>query len=271
MMGLRLRRIGRRLRMADINSNSSNSIYSRHDGLGIIQDQKVAVIGCGGIGSWISLYLGLAGVKQIDIYDSDTISETNLNRFPLGPDKIGANKAIAMAEHIQSLRRDVDVVPRQNFEPEIHREKLANYNWVIVTTDSLKSRQMVYNEVVAAGKKADIFIGYIEAGADGHHGTVTFSPATFATEAENEPGYRSVPVFVGPCTMAASIVAYYVLLGDVKDYERTHRIDWAPDGLGQSTHLENDLSYDEAEDIVDILHDPLDTVSNREVSNEQEV
>lgn len=213
--------------MADINSNSnSNSIYSRHDGLGIIQNQKVAVIGCGGIGSWIALYLGLAGVAEIDIYDSDVISETNLNRFPLGPDKIGANKAIAMAEHIQSLRRDVDVTPRQNFEPEIHREKLGNYSWVIVTTDSLKSRQMVYNEVVRAGKAADRWLGYIEAGADGHHGTVTFSPATFATEAENEPGYRSVPVHICPCSLVASIVVYYVLLTRPQDYERLHRVDW---------------------------------------------
>src|ERR1700722_7233758 len=166
-------------------------LYERHDGLGIIQDQKVAIIGCGGIGSWISLYLGLAGVKDIDIYDSDTISENNLNRFPLGPDKVGMNKAEAMAIHIQSLRQGVNVVPRQNFDPEIHRGKLGQYNWVIVTTDSLKSRRMVYDEVVKQGKAGGNFIGYIECGADGHHATVTFSPATMATADEENPGYRS--------------------------------------------------------------------------------
>src|SRR6266849_240994 len=128
--------------------NDNNIIYERHDGLGIIQDQKVAIIGCGGIGSWISLYLGLAGVREIDIYDSDSISENNLNRFPLGPDKVGMNKAEAMAIHIQSLRQGVNVIPRQNFEPDIHSRKLREYSWVIVTTDSLKSRRMVYEEVV---------------------------------------------------------------------------------------------------------------------------
>lgn len=232
---------------------ADTTIYDRHDGLGIIQAQKVAVIGCGGIGSWIALYLGLAGVYEIDIYDSDTISATNLNRFPLGHDKIGVNKAIAMAEHIQSLRMDVNVIPRQNFEPELHREKLGNYNWVIVTTDSLKSRQMVYNEVVKAGKVADRWIGYIEAGADGHHGTVTFSPATFATEAENEPGYRSVPVHVCPCTLVASIVVYYVLLAHPQDYERLHRVDWAGTlgGLAIGTINEaDDIQYSEAESLL---------------------
>src|ERR1700752_4189248 len=106
----------------DINRDNP-ILYERHEGLGINQHQKVAIIGCGGIGSWIALYLGLAGVAEIDIYDSDVISENNLNRFPLGPDKVGVNKAVAMAEHIQSLRAGVSVIPRQNFEPEIHRDK----------------------------------------------------------------------------------------------------------------------------------------------------
>jgi hypothetical protein len=210
--------------------NDNDVIYERHDGLGIIQNQKVAVIGCGGIGSWISLYLGLAGVRAIDIYDSDIISENNLNRFPLGPDKVGVNKAVAMAEHIQSLRQGVTVIPRQNFDPSLHAIKLGGYSWVIVTTDSLKSRRMVYEEVVKAGKDSGRWIGYIEAGADGHHATVTFSPATMATAEEENPGYRSVPVWVGPCAMAATIASYYVLHGDVRDYERTHRVDWGTNG-----------------------------------------
>ncbi len=201
-------------------------IYERHDGLGIRQDQHVAVIGCGGIGSWISLYLGLAGVNNIDIYDSDVISENNLNRFPLGPSSVGLNKAEAMAIHIQSLRQGVNVTPRQNFEPDIHSNKLRQYNWVIVSTDSLKSRRMIYDEVVKASRENSYHIGYIECGADGHHATVTFSPATMSTAEETNPGYRSIPVFVGPCTMAASIAAYYVLLATPYDYERIHRVDW---------------------------------------------
>lgn len=229
-------------------------IYERHDGLGIIQDQHVAIIGCGGIGSWISLYLGLAGVKEIDIYDSDIISDNNLNRFPLGPDKVGINKAVAMAEHIQSLRQGVEVIPRQNFDPDIHKDKLGAYYWVIVTTDSLKSRQMVY-ETVSEYKKAsgDSYPGYIECGADGHQATVTFSPATFATVEESNPGYRSVPVFVGPCTLAASIAAYYVLLNQPKDYEKTFIAGW---GDHKQFHLS---TIDEA-DVISLDEDTAEEI-----------
>lgn len=206
-------------------------IYKRQARLGVEQDQKVAVIGVGGIGSWIALYLGLAGIREMDLFDSDTISEHNLNRFPLGPASIGVNKAEAMASHIMDLRQDVLVNPRQNFDPEVHGHLLQEYRWVIVTTDSLKSRQMVYKHCVDArgfdpNERKHGWPGYIECGADGHHATITFSPATSQTAAEDEPGYASVPVFVGPCTMAASVAAYYVLLGPVRDYERTLRVDW---------------------------------------------
>jgi ThiF family len=249
-------------------SNRDNPIlYERHKGLGINQQQKVAIIGCGGIGSWISLYLGLAGVAEIDIYDSDTISENNLNRFPLGPDKVGVNKAVAMAEHIQSLRAGVSVIPRQNFEPEIHRDKLKGYNWVVVTTDSLKSRRMVYDEVVKAGKDNYRYIGYIECGADGHHMTVTFSPATMATADEENVGYRSVPVFIGPCSLAASIAAYYVLLNTPGNYERTYIADWSKNSRFEfkftSIDENEEIEIEEVED-AETSYGPIEPIVNRD-------
>jgi len=85
---------------------------------------------------------------------------------------------------------------------------------------------MVYEKVVAAGKAEGKWIGYIECGADGHHATVTFSPATFATSEEDNIGYSSVPIFVGPCTLAASIAAYYILLNSPGDYNKTFQADW---------------------------------------------
>lgn len=257
-----------------------DSIYGRQDDLGILQDQKVAIIGCGGIGSWISLYLGLAGVKEIDIYDSDSISESNLNRFPLGPDKVGINKANAMAEHIQSLRKDISVIPRQNFDPDIHSDRLKEYRWVIVTTDSLKSRRMIFDEVVKAGKSEYKHIGYIECGADGYHATVTFSPPEFATSEEMNPGYRSVPVFVGPCTLAASIAAYYVLLNTPRDYEKVFQANWTENSEFNFATIDeadtdewlndNGAEIIEEDEIVRHVVDNIELVG-REVDNEQAI
>lgn len=244
-----------------------DTIYGRHEGLNIIQDQKVAIIGCGGIGSWVALYLGLAGVKEIDIYDSDSISESNLNRFPLGPDKVGVNKAIAMAEHIQSLRKDISVIPRQNFDPDIHGDKLKEYRWVVVTTDSLKSRKMIFDSVVKAGRDSYNPIGYIECGADGHHATVTFSPPEFATSEEMNPGYRSVPVFVGPCTLAASIASYYVLLNYPHNYEKVFQANWVENS---EFHFATINEADEPE-IETIEHRVQAGLDREEADNEQAI
>lgn len=257
-------------------------IYGRHEGLGIIQEQKVAIIGCGGIGSWIALYLGLAGVKEIDIYDSDEISTSNLNRFPLGPDKIGSNKAIAMAEHIQSLRPDSVIIPRQNFDPDIHSDRLSRYRWVVVTTDSLKSRKMIYDEVIKGREANGGYPGYVECGADGHHATVTFSPPEFMTSEEENPGYRSVPVWVGPCVMSAAMASYYILHGTVTDYERVHRVDW-PDNNTTEGLVINTISEADSDDswlnddgVIDDAHmetelDEAYQNEGREADNEQAI
>lgn len=246
----------------------NDNIYVRQDSLSIRQQQKVAVIGCGGIGSWIALYLGLAGVKRIDIYDSDIISESNLNRFPLGKDKIGINKAVAMTEHIQSLRDGVEVTPRGNFDPDLHGDKLRGYNWVVVTTDSLKSRRMVYEKVVAAGKAEGKWIGYIECGADGHHATVTFSPAEFATSEEDEPGYQTVPVHVCPCILVASLACYYVLLGRPGNpiaLNKTVKTDWDGDCV-QIKELLDDETLGTIPEIGDSLVDQSDVYEHEEES-----
>ena len=131
--------------------------YQRQAELGINQDQHVAIIGCGGVGSWIALYLGLAGVRAITIYDSDTLDTHNLNRFPLGPAALGKHKSVAMAEHLQELRPDIMCVPRMNFDPQVHDltedNGLGSVDWAIVSTDSLKSRRMVYDTIQQYKKK----------------------------------------------------------------------------------------------------------------------
>jgi len=191
-------------------------LYERQQSLGVNTAQSVAIIGCGGIGSWIAMYLALAGIENLDLYDGDKIEAHNLNRFPLGPSAVGKYKSEALAEALIALRPGVMVIPRMNFEPQIHT--LERYDWAIVSTDSLKSRRMVYQEVLKEHKDhGRSYLRYIEAGADGMQMTVSFSPAEFQTDEEENPGYRSVPVFVGPCTLAASIVTYYVLMGAPND------------------------------------------------------
>lgn len=184
----------------------------------------VAVIGCGGVGSWIALYLALAGVTNLWLFDFDTISESNLNRFPLGPDAVGQKKSEALAKAITLLRPTAKPVPMGRFTPELATSIALHHevNWVVCSTDSLSSRQSAH------AWARDVGARYIEAAAEGEYGSVTGAPAEFATPEENLPGYASVPVWVGPCVVAASMAVAHIIhnrrLGD-----RVIRIGWNGD------------------------------------------
>lgn len=236
----------------DDNRQHEQGIYLRQLSLGIAIGKKVAIIGCGGIGSWVSLFLTLAGVEELVLFDSDTISEHNLNRFPLGADSIGMRKSEAMGMHLERLRGGLKVTAKLNFNPEDegHQQIIMGCDWMVVTTDSLKSRRMCYEYAMKQG------IRYIECGAEGDKGTVTFEPALFSTELENDPGYQSVPVFVGPCTAAASIAAYYVLKG-YGGRGLTHQVSW--DAMRGEVKLDSFIDSDADDSDADAEEDEAAT------------
>ena len=194
------------------------------------------------------MFLALAGVNELQLFDSDDVSIHNLNRLPLGPASVNKNKAVALAEFLQKLRPELEIYPRTNFNPDMpgHLDILERSSWVVCSTDSLKSRRMVY----ALSKMHNAH--YIECGAEGHGASVSFCPADFATAEEELPGYRSVPVFVGPCTLAASIAAYYILLGLGGGMDRSFNIGWngAEQALHLATILDNEPEEEEEELVI---------------------
>lgn len=208
-------------------------LYQRHEGLDIERDQTVIVVGCGGIGSWLGYFLALAGVRTLHLFDGDKIEEHNLSRLPFTPKDIGRFKSEALADLISRSRPGVEVQAHAHFDAEFDDSVLRQADWVVVSTDSHKSRVMVHKAVQAVNAKVDYFrhafalhtTKYLECGADGHSGSVTGAPAEWVTAAEDNPGYASVPVFVAPCTWAASVAAYFVLLSS--SIQSTYRIDWS--------------------------------------------
>lgn len=175
----------------------------RQETLGLVVPESVAVIGCGGVGSWVAMFLALAGVPRLALWDSDMVSESNLNRLPLGPEYLNQAKSLALAHSLHRL------VPRCDTTGYFKWATPVTYadspEWVVVSTDTWASRR----EVWEWAQKHQVC--YIEASAEGEWGGVTGEPATFATPDEDSPGYASVPVHVGPCVIAASLACYHVL------------------------------------------------------------
>ncbi len=91
-------------------------IYNRQKELTFNKFKKVVVAGCGGVGSWTSLFLAMTGtVQEIALVDADKIEEHNLNRTPYRYNQIGQNKAIALAELIVERRPDIVVTAYDNW------------------------------------------------------------------------------------------------------------------------------------------------------------
>ena len=93
--------------------------YSRHiimpqvgpAGQRKLMEAKVLVIGAGGLGGPVSLYLALAGVGTIGIVDFDVVDLSNLQRQVLHQnDDVGKPKAVSAKETLNAYNPDVNVV-----------------------------------------------------------------------------------------------------------------------------------------------------------------
>jgi len=92
--------------------------YSRHvllDEIGItgqrrLLDAHVLVIGAGGLGSPVALYLGTAGVGRITVVDDDTVDVTNLQRqIAHNLSRVGQPKADSVRQTVASINPDVQL------------------------------------------------------------------------------------------------------------------------------------------------------------------
>ena len=223
--------------MAPIN----DEMFIRQQALNLRLPQSVAVVGCGGVGTWAAYLLAMAGVQNLWLFDFDTISGSNLNRIPFTNEHIGMLKTEAVRDLILKIRPDCNVLCMGKFSEglvkSIHLSEEVDV--VVVTTDSLKSRKEVFDWSQSSG------VAYFEAAAEGDYGSATGEPADFATEAEEMPGYASVPVWAGPCIASALIVVSYIA-HNTRMYGDNIRLGWNPGGSTQedSPRFEAQTLYD---------------------------
>jgi molybdopterin/thiamine biosynthesis adenylyltransferase len=136
--------------------------YSRHillaelgvEGQQRLLDGHALVIGAGGLGSPVAMYLGTAGVGTITIVDDDTVDLTNLQRQIVHRlDRIGQPKASSAALTIASINPEVRVVALQE-RADAHRlgELVRDADVVVDCCDNFTTRQAVNAACVAHRK-----------------------------------------------------------------------------------------------------------------------
>jgi adenylyltransferase/sulfurtransferase len=114
---------------------------------------KVAVIGAGGLGSPVLLYLASAGVGTIGIVDDDVVDATNLQRqIAFGTADVGRPKAAVAAERVSSLSPHTVVVEhRERLNDGNATELLAAYDVVVDGSDTFETRYAVADACTALG------------------------------------------------------------------------------------------------------------------------
>lgn len=143
-------------------SNRELSRYSRHimlPELGLagqekLKSSRVLLIGAGGLGSPLGLYLAAAGVGAIGIVDDDLVEDSNLQRQVIYTvDDIGKPKVECAARRLQQLNPLVKVIPHHlRLSKENALAMVEPYDLIIDGTDNFATRYLVNDACVLLGK-----------------------------------------------------------------------------------------------------------------------
>jgi adenylyltransferase/sulfurtransferase len=108
-------------------------------------EATVLLIGLGGLGSPIALYLGAAGVGRLILVDDDEVDDSNLQRQIAHTEQdLGLNKAQSAAQAITSLNSDTTItVIEERLEDEPMRRQIQSADLVIDATDNFATRYKI--------------------------------------------------------------------------------------------------------------------------------
>jgi len=133
--------------------------YSRHlllDEIGIGGQERLGaaralIIGAGGLGSPVSLYLAAAGVGRIVLCDHDHVDPTNLQRqIAHDLDSLGVNKAESAARRMRAMNPDIEVFPLpERLEGEAMLEEVEAADVVLDCSDNFATRHAVNRACVS--------------------------------------------------------------------------------------------------------------------------
>ncbi|PTR08416.1 adenylyltransferase/sulfurtransferase [Nitrosospira sp. Nsp5] len=143
-------------------TNDEISRYSRHllipdvglEGQQRLKNSRVLVIGAGGLGSPVLLYLAAAGVGTLGIIDFDIVDESNLQRQIIhGQSDIGRFKSRSAKDSVNELNPYVHVqLHNERLEATNAVEIISGYDLIVDGTDNFSTRYLVNDACVLAEK-----------------------------------------------------------------------------------------------------------------------
>lgn len=185
-----------------------------------IAGSRVLVVGAGGLGSPVALYLAAAGIGTIGIVDPDTVSLSNLQRQVMhGTPDIGTPKADSARRAMQRINPEVRVETHPVFlDPENAPDIIGEYGMVVDCTDNMAARLVIDDTCRALGRP------YV-------YGAVRRFGGQIFTHLPGTMGYRdifspdpSVPVDELPCAIDGVL---NTVVGVIGTLQATEVVKWA--------------------------------------------
>jgi sulfur-carrier protein adenylyltransferase/sulfurtransferase len=119
-----------------------------------LRSAKVLLLGAGGLGSPVGLYLAAAGVGTLGIADPDKVEVSNLHRQILhGFDTLGLPKTISAAEALAEVNPGLSIILHpEGFTPANAAELVARYDLIVDGTDNFGTRFLAADACVLGRK-----------------------------------------------------------------------------------------------------------------------
>ena len=179
-----------------------------------IMNARVLVVGAGGLGAPVSLYLAAAGIGTIGIVDADVVDLSNLQRQVIHFTKdVGVPKVKSAEEKIKAINPDVKVETYYKFLDSSNAlDIIKEYDFIVDGTDNFPVKFLINDACVMAGKPFS------------HGGILRFNGQTF-THLPGTACYRCMfkeppPAGAVPtCSQAGVLGAIAGMLGTIQAAE----------------------------------------------------
>ena len=138
-----VRRYGRHLTMPEVGREGQRKLKAA----------KVLMVGAGGLGSPVGLYLAAAGVGTLGVVDFDRVEFSNLHRQILhDTDQVGEPKLASARRRLEAVNPEVDVVAHEaRLTSENALEIMEGYDLVVDGSDNFPTRYLVNDASVMLG------------------------------------------------------------------------------------------------------------------------
>nr|WP_218171715.1 molybdopterin-synthase adenylyltransferase MoeB [Pseudomonas gingeri] len=124
------------------------------DGQLRLKNSRVLIVGLGGLGAPVALYLAAAGVGELHLADFDSVDLTNLQRQIIhDTDSVGSTKVDSALRRLTAINPQVSLVAhRQALDEDSLSAVVAAVDLVLDCCDNFATREAVNVACVAAGK-----------------------------------------------------------------------------------------------------------------------